>query len=422
MGGIFSTFLCLLCLCVIIMFTAITTAFNLHNTILQPLRPPPMMTTTTTVAATRSNTRRDFLVDVASTTTTAGVVTVAGLTAAAAAPVPVCRAQEIEIAAATVVDDNNAHQHDDPVIVTSIVTFNLSIARGPSKPLRIEVFGDSSDEAQFFTSLAAGTVQASCPPEQPEENSPEDNTVMGNNLIDENAELPFKCTDSESVPVSYKGSQLWRLVPDKRLDFGRVDSMFASRIPPTFSSALSASSASLSKSTQTIRMAPSTKGAVSMKRNGGAFEFTITPSYNPALDSEKEDLIVIGRVMMMTKEKEEGKNDDDKSSDASDASSSMDFVTMLNTKIPTRKDLSDRKGINVPPLGSTFARACNFSEPNTTCAQFKPIGRIVVTEVSVEEINNTKSAAEIIVVDATSLVADATAGITDAAAGITVNN
>ncbi|OEU09745.1 hypothetical protein FRACYDRAFT_248002 [Fragilariopsis cylindrus CCMP1102] len=336
--------------------------------------------TTTTVAATRSNTRRDFFVDVASTTatTTAGVVTVAGLTAAVAAPVPVCMAQEIEIAAAaTVVDDNNAHQHDDPVIVTSIVTFHLSIARGPSKPLRIEVFGDSSDEAQFFTSLAAGTVQASCPPEQPE-NSPEENTVMS--MIDENAELPFKCTDSESVPVSYKGSQLWRLVPDKRLDFGRVDSMFASRIPPTFSS--SSSSALSSKSTQTVRMAPSTKGAVSMKRNGGAFEFTITPSYNPALDSEKEDLIVIGRVMM-TKEKEEG-NDDDKSSDASDVSS-MDFVTMLNTKIPTRKDLSDRKGINVPPLGSTFARACNFSEPNTTCAQFKPIGRIVVTEVSVKK-------------------------------------
>ena len=149
------------------MFTAITTAFNLHtNTILQPLSHTPPMTTmtTTTVAATRSNTRRDFLVDVASTTATtgvvtAGVVTVAGLTAAAVAPVPVCRAQEIEIAAAT-------DEHDP--VVTSIVTFNLSIARGPSKPLRIEVFGESSDEAQFFTSLAAGTVQASCPPEQPE--------------------------------------------------------------------------------------------------------------------------------------------------------------------------------------------------------------------------------------------------------------
>eukprot|EP00979_Chaetoceros_neogracilis_P008383 scaffold1862_cov268-Chaetoceros_neogracile.AAC.48 len=354
------------------MVTAITTAFNLH-TISQTL-PPPMMTTTT-VAATRSNTRRDFFVDVASTATTttaiatAGVVTVAGLTAAAAAPVPVCWAQETEIAAR--VDDNAQH---DPAIVTSIVTFNLSIARGPSKPLRIEVYGESSDEAQFFASLAAGTVQASCPPEPENNSSPEqdNNIVMGNIMIDENAEFPFKCTDSESVPVSYKGSQLWRLVPDKRIDFGRVDSMFASRIPPTFSSSSS------SKPTQTT-MAPSTKGAVSMKRKGGAFEFTITPSYNPALDSEKEDLIVIGRVMM-TKEKEG--NDDDES----DAASSMDFVTTLNTKIPTRKDLSDRKGTNVPPLGSTFARACNFSEPNTTCAQFKPIGRIVVTEVSVEEI------------------------------------
>merc|ERR1719253_507800 len=365
MVGIYSMFLCLLCLCVIMITT--TTAFNLHTIVqLQPLPLPPIMMTTTTMAATRSNsnTRRDFFVDVASTTATAATatataraVTVAGLTAVVAAvPVPVCRAQEI--VAATVIDDA---QHD-PVVVTSIVTFNLSIARGPAKPLRIEVFGDSSDEAQFFTRLAAGTVHAACRPEL--ETSGAEDTV-----IDENAELPFKCTDSESVPVSYQGSQLWRLVPDKRIDFGRVDSMFASRIPPTFSSAASAVS---SKPNPTM-MAPSTKGAVSMKRNGGAFEFTITPSYNPALDSEKEDLIVIGRVMM-TNEKKEG------NANESDGSSSMDFVTMLNTKIPTRKDLSDRKGTNVPLLGSKFARACNFSEPNTTCAQFKPIGRIVVTD------------------------------------------
>ena len=402
MMGMYSTFLCLLCLCVIMITT--TTAFNLHTIVqLQPLPLPPiMMMTTTTMAATRSNsnTRRDFFVDVASTTATATAttaivaaraVTVAGLTAVVAAvPVPVCRAQEI--VAATVIDDAQY----DPVVVTSIVTFNLSIARGPAKPLRIEVFGDSSDEAQFFTRLAAGTVHAACRPE-PETSPPaEEDTV-----IDENAELPFKCTDSESVPVSYQGSQLWRLVPNKRIDFGRVDSMFASRIPPTFSSAAS------SKPNPTM-MAPSTKGAVSMKRNGGAFEFTITPSYNPALDSEKEDLIVIGRVMM-TNEKKEG------NANESDGSSSMDFVTMLNTKIPTRKDLSDRKGTNVPPLGSKFARACNFSEPNTTCAQFKPIGRIVVTDVSVEEI---KTKAAEIIVDAS--LADA-AGSTDAAGSIVSN-
>ena len=406
MMGIYSTFLCLLCLCVIMITT--TTAFNLHTIVqLQPLPLPPIMmtmTTTTTVAATRSNsnTRRDFFVDVASTTATATAttaivaaraVTVAGLTAVvAAAPVPVCRAQEL--VAATVIDDA---QHD-PVVVTSIVTFNLSIARGPAKPLRIEVFGDSSDEAQFFTRLAAGTVHTACLPELETSPGAEDT------VIDENAELPFKCTDSESVPVSYRGSQLWRLVPDKRIDFGRVDSMFASRIPPTFSSAAS----SVSSKPNPTMMAPSTKGAVSMKRNGGAFEFTITPSYNPALDSEKEDLIVIGRVMMTNEKKEDNANE-------SDGSSSMDFVTMLNTKIPTRKDLSDRKGTNVPPLGSKFARACNFSEPNTTCAQFKPIGRIVVTDVSVEEI---KTKAAEIIMDAS--LADA-AGSTDAAGSIVTN-
>ena len=111
---------------------------------------------------------------------------------------------------------------------------------------------------------------------------------------------------------------------------------------------------------------PSTKGAVSMKRGGGAFEFTVTPEYNPALDSAKEDLVVVGRI-------------------APDAASS-DFLEYLNTKVVVRKDILS-SGADVPPLGyAGFARACDFSSPDKTCAQFKPIGRIVVAESSCESL------------------------------------
>jgi len=171
--------------------------------------------------------------------------------------------------------NNNERNNNNDNLVTEVVTLDLSIARGTPKPLKIEVFGDSSAEAKFFVGLASATIQAPCAPTK----------IEGDANIDEGE----TCRDYESLSVGYKGSQLWRLVPNKRIDFGRVDSMFANRVPPTFATQGS------SKSTATT-IKPSTKGAVSMKRGGGAFEFTVTPAYNPALDSPKEDLVVVGRI------------------------------------------------------------------------------------------------------------------------------
>ena len=117
--------------------------------------------------------------------------------------------------------------------VTALVTLDLSIARGPSSPLRIELFGDAAPASvEFFSRLASGTLQAKCT---------------------ENIEA---CQEFQGVDVGYKGSQLWRLVPNKRVDFGRVDSMFASRIPPTFAVERNGD------------LKPSTRGAVSVKRGG----------------------------------------------------------------------------------------------------------------------------------------------------------
>ena len=205
--------------------------------------------------------------------------------------------------------------------VTALVTLDLSIARGPSSPLRIELFGDAAPASvEFFSRLASGTLQAKCT---------------------ENIEA---CQEFQGVDVGYKGSQLWRLVPNKRVDFGRVDSMFASRIPPTFAVERNGD------------LKPSTRGAVSVKRGGGAFEFTVAPAYNQALD--KEDLVVVGRI----------------------AEGDLAFLDAINS-IPTRKDIVSIG--DVPPLGANFARACDFTAPDPTCAQFKPLKRIIVTEAFV---------------------------------------
>ena len=225
-------------------------------------------------------------------------------------------------------------------VIMALVTLNLSIARGPPRPLRIELFQDAQTaaSADFFLSLANGTMKAPC--------------ALGDNT---NIEI---CEDYASINVGYKGSQLWRLVPGKRLDFGRVDSMFASRVPPIIEAEQSTNIISNSATATATAIQPSTRGAVSIKRGGGAFEFTVTPSYNPELDSDREDLVVVGRV----------------------AEEDLPFIDEINA-IPVRRDIV--KVGDVPPLGAKFARACDFTAPDSTCAQFKPLKKIIVTEATV---------------------------------------
>lgn len=219
--------------------------------------------------------------------------------------------------------------------VTSLVTLDISINRAPSQPLRIELFGEASpSSSQFFSTLASGKLQAPC--------------AMGDGS---NIEI---CEEYQGITVGYKGSQCWRIVPDKRLDFGRVDSMFASRVPPTFAAESNADDGNDGNGSSAMKA--STRGAVSVKRGGGAFEFTIAPKYNPSLDDE--ELVAIGRV----------------------APEDMAYLDVINA-IPSRRDIIQMG--DVPPLGSKFARACDFTAPDSTCAQYKPLKKIIVTEASV---------------------------------------
>ncbi|KAH8062576.1 glucose-6-phosphate isomerase [Aureococcus anophagefferens] len=123
------------------------------------------------------------------------------------------------------------------------------------------------------------------------------------------------CLDAQGVDVGFANSQLWRLVPDKRVDFGRVDSSFSAGVPPTFAE-------------ETNALRASAKGNVSVKRGGGAFEFTVAPANSPGLD--REDLVVVGRV----------------------APADLPFLDALNA-IPTKKDLVSIG--DVPPLGKRDA-------------------------------------------------------------------
>ena len=71
-----------------------------------------------------------------------------------------------------------------------------------------------------------------------------------------------------------------------------------------------------------------------MKHGGGASKVTVAPAYNTAI--ENKDLVVVGRVA-------DGIN-----------------------SIPAKKDIIKIR--DVLPLGAKFARACNFTAPDSTCA------------------------------------------------------
>jgi len=224
---------------------------------------------------------------------------------------------------------------------TALVTLNLSINRSAtSRPLRIELYGDETPASvAFFASLASGTLRAPC--------------AIPDTTDGIDATSTETCLEYKDKDVGYSNSQVWRLVPDRRIDFGRVDSIFAGRIPPTIPVER--------RTTSSGAITPSTGGAVSIRRGGGAFEFTIAPpnAIKPN-NLAKEDLVVVGKVL-----------------DGED----MAFLEEMYG-IPTRKDIVGFG--DVPPLGDgNLKRACEFTTPSKTCAQFKPLKRIVVVGAEV---------------------------------------
>lgn len=225
-------------------------------------------------------------------------------------------------------------------VATALVTLDLSIARAPADPLRIAVYGgDAPESAAYFLALARGTLRCECA------GAGDDARFLARDAakkrLGERA-----CLDAQGPDTSLVGSSLWRLVPDKRLDFGRLDSSFSGRDPPTFAAETNGD------------LRASDRGAVSVRRGGGAFEFTIAPGYSPGLD--REDLVVVGRVV-----------DED-----------LGVLDALNA-IPSKRDFAMIG--DVPPLGGTFARACEYTSFDPTCAQFKPLKKIVVARAGVVE-------------------------------------
>ena len=189
----------------------------------------------------------------------------------------------------------------------------------------IGLFGRAAPEAVgVFLDLARGELRAPCA--EADESGPY-RIAAGKRRVER------ECRSLGGLGVSYVGSQVWRIVRGKRVDFGRVSSDFAARVPPTTAASDGAESG----------LRHDAPGVVSMRRGGGAFEFTIAPAANPALDREN---VVVGRVLR-----------------------GLDVLTRLDQDIPVKRGAIE---LDPPPLGTPVARACAYDKGDTSCAQFKP--------------------------------------------------
>jgi len=217
---------------------------------------------------------------------------------------------------------------------TSLVA--LELGGGMSDTLEIELYGESAPASvAAFLDLARGTLKAPCS-EASEDLSP--SRVKSNRRA-----LEYECLDNLGEGVGLLDSLLWRIVPNFRVDMGRVPSRFANREAPA-----------VEPETNNLRHR---RGAVSVRRGGKAFEFTLAPRDNPDLDDEP--LVVIGQVRNLA------------------------VLDALND-IPSKRSPFDSK---VPPLGSNFARACEYSAPDPTCAQFKPLRKVYINRVSITDLS-----------------------------------
>eukprot|EP00802_Teleaulax_amphioxeia_P015060 Tamp_15143.p1 GENE.Tamp_15143~~Tamp_15143.p1 ORF type:complete len:343 (-),score=69.65 Tamp_15143:538-1422(-) len=128
-----------------------------------------------------------------------------------------------------------------------------------------------------FLELAEGDLMAPCIDEDEATGDPEDFASSQRSKLTKR-QIYKQCKAQEDKPVGYEYSQVWRVVKDQRIDLGRINKQFRQAPYNDDENSLKHDKA----------------GLLSMVKNGGVFEFTMTPKANPKLD---ETNTVFGRVL-----------------------------------------------------------------------------------------------------------------------------
>ena len=193
---------------------------------------------------------------------------------------------------------------------------------------------DAPVAATTFEALAGGRYEAPCDTGTDEAAEKE---ALARSALTKKS-VARACRMEEDVPVSYDRSQVWRVVKGKRIDAGAVVGKFARRRPPYYPPGEAAS------------LRHDAPGLLSVRREGGGFDFSITLAAQPDMDT---DSLVIGKVLK-----------------------GMDVLQEIS-ELPTVK-AADIFGQGEGSSGGSRAKACYYGSTNSFCSQLKPLKKVVM--------------------------------------------
>jgi len=214
------------------------------------------------------------------------------------------------------------------------VAVQMSAEETARRRLVLGLYGDEAPTAtSAFSQLAAGQLEAPCATDGSE------GELFQRGALTKKS-VGRACLAEEAKPVSYSGSQVWRIVKGKRVDFGQVQGKFAQRVPP------------ISPPSEARGLQHDASGLLSVPKSGGAFDFTVTLGPVPELDDTNK---VIGRVL-------EG----------------MDTLEFL-ADVPVVSFSGQGEG-----MATSRQKQCFYGSSDTYCSQLKPIKKILIQTSLVE--------------------------------------
>jgi cyclophilin family peptidyl-prolyl cis-trans isomerase len=193
----------------------------------------------------------------------------------------------------------------------------------------VGLYSSAAPEAsRVFSSLAAGTLKAPCQLD----NSGTEN--LARSALTKKS-VYRACLAGAEEPVSYDNSLVWRILKDRRVDFGQVAGRYAYRIAPA------------TPASESAALSHDRAGLISVPKQGGSFDFSITLAATPELDATNK---VIGEVL-------EG----------------LDTVRLIGD-LPVVSYAGQGNGAE-----SSRAKQCFYGSPDTFCSQLKPIKKVSIS-------------------------------------------
>lgn len=224
--------------------------------------------------------------------------------------------------------------------ITDRIFLEVKGLGGPTAPpqrIIIGLFGkDAPQSTKMLKQLVSrGGLPATCKPKS-------ERTLQKEQM--EANKVYSTCQEQQDKGVNYEYSQIWRIVPDVRVDVGSVSGRFIAREFPTW------------QETADIGLQHDAMGVVSVRKgNDSGFGFTIYAGTGGDDDATKkldEDHIVVGRV------------------------ENLDIVSALNA-VPVIT--SSKLGGNAAAAAMTQTapnRSCTYGGGQLYCNEYKPLNKL----------------------------------------------